>query len=85
MLSRFGAGIRSYTKSKNWQGVLIDLKLKTWKERIARLTSQMCKIKALRKLRCKPQGSEVFRCGSMGIVNGWTPVSYESQERFMSS
>jgi hypothetical protein len=31
------------------------------------LTSQMRKIKPLKKLRCKPQGSEVFRCGSMGI------------------
>jgi hypothetical protein len=27
----------------------------------------MCKIKPLKKLRCKPQDSEVFHCGSMGI------------------
>jgi hypothetical protein len=38
------------------------------------LTSQMRKIKSLKKLRCKPQGSEVFRCGSMGIdANGINP------------
>jgi hypothetical protein len=24
-------------------------------------------MKPLKNLRCKPQGSEVFRCGSMGI------------------
>jgi hypothetical protein len=31
------------------------------------LTNQMRKIKPLRKLRCKPQSSEVFHCGSLGI------------------
>jgi hypothetical protein len=66
-LARFGAGIRSYIKAKNWQGVPIDFKLKTRKNVLPDLTSQMREIKTAKKLRCKPHGSEVFRCGSMGI------------------
>jgi hypothetical protein len=54
-------------KSKNWQGVPIDFKLKTRKNILPDLTSQMRKIRTLKKLRCKPHGSEVFHCGSMGI------------------
>jgi hypothetical protein len=66
-------GIRSYIKTKNWQGeakVIVDIKLKT-RENVTillpDLTSQMRKIKPLKKLRYNPQGSEVFRCSSIGI------------------
>jgi hypothetical protein len=40
---------------------------KTRKNVLPDLTSQRRKVKPLKKLRCKPQGSKVFRCGSMGI------------------
>jgi hypothetical protein len=61
-------------KAKNWQGEA-KVRGKGWRERKLQTrknvlpypTSQMRKIKPLKKLRCKPQGSEVFHCGSMGI------------------
>jgi hypothetical protein len=47
--------------------VPIDFNSKIRKIVLLNLTNQICRIKPLRKLRCKPQDSEVFHCGSMGI------------------
>jgi hypothetical protein len=61
------------------KSAVIDFKIETKEECIARLTSQKSKMKTLKKLRCKPQGSEVFRSGSMEIdANGACPENLSS-------
>jgi len=73
-LAHFRVRIRSYIKTKNWQGEAKglgkgwrDSELKTQMNVLPDLTSQMRKIKRLNKVRYKPQGFEVNHRGSMGI------------------
>jgi hypothetical protein len=72
LISR-SARIRGYFEIKKRKGdariecVVRYFRFKNTKNILPKLTSQIWKMKLLKNLRCKPKGSEVFRCGSIGI------------------